>query len=164
MEEVWLSIPDYEGLYQASNLGKIRRLDTKKILSPVKSGDYWYVSLSKNGIAKTYKVHVLVLKSFCGKKPFEGAHAAHNDGDTSNNLLINLRWATPKENQIDIDRHGRRCRGEAIHCSVLKEGEVWKIREMIKSGKRNRPIAEAFGVSISTIHLIRHNKIWKHLT
>ena len=160
MDEVWLPIPGYEGLYQVSNKGRVKR---DSILRPVKTGNYWVVSLSLRGTATTCRLHVLVLSTFCGPKPFDGAHAAHNDGDTDNNNLTNLRWASPTENQADINRHGRRCRGADVYGAVLSETDVLRIRERIKNGERNRPVAEDFGVSISTIHLIRHNRIWRHV-
>lgn len=43
------------------------------------------------------------------------------------------------------------------------ERDVVAIRELIAAGLRNRPIAERYGVSISTIHLIRHERIWRHV-
>lgn len=164
MEEVWLSPKGYEGYYLVSNLGRVRGLKRGAILEPVPStDDYRVVSLSRENVVTTHRVHVLVLTTFCGEKPFENAQAAHNDGDKSNNKLTNLRWASPVENQADVDRHGRRCRGEDVYGAVLTEGDVIAIRARIKSGERNRPISEDFGVSISTVHLIRHNKIWRHV-
>lgn len=160
--EVWLPVRDYEGFYEASNLGSIRRVGGA-VLTPSATRGYLHVSLSKNGDIKTCRVHVVVLSSFCGPPPFPGAQASHNDGDQSNCSLANLRWATPIENQADVDRHGRRCKGEDVFGSVLTEREVKAIRYRINNGERNRPIAEAFEVSISTIHLIRHGRIWRHV-
>lgn len=160
MDEVWLHVPGYEGLYQVSNKGRVKR---NNILRPAKTGNYWVVSLSLLGIVTTHRLHVLVLSAFCGPKPFGGAHAAHNDGDTDNNNLTNLRWASPTENQADVNRHGHRCRGADVYGAVLSETDILRIRERIKNGERNRPVAEDFGVSVSTIHLIRHNRIWRHV-
>lgn len=170
--EVWMPAPDYEGIYEVSNLGRVRRDPTAparppgapgKCLIPSYTNGYAHVSLSKRGVITTHRVHVLVLRAFCGEPPFQGAHGAHNDGDPSNCRLDNLRWATPIENQADVDRHGRRCRGEEVYGAVLTEDQVREIRRRIEAGERNPPIANDFGVSISTIHLIRHGKIWRHV-
>jgi|WetSurMetagenome_2_1015567.scaffolds.fasta_scaffold02463_4 hypothetical protein len=166
--EVWLPVVGYEGLYEVSNLGRIahvrnfRHGTPVKTLAPSRTHGYLHVSLSKSNVITTHRVHVLVLTVFCGPKPFDGAHAAHNDGDQTNCRLTNLRWATPKENQADIERHGRRPKGENVYGAILNDDKVRDIRKRIASGERNRPIAESFGVSIHTIHLIRHNKTWKH--
>lgn len=160
--EVWLPVPEYEGLYEVSNHGRIRRAGGG-CLSPSSTHGYLHVSLSKSGEARTIRVHVAVLTAFCGPPPFDGAQAAHNDGDKINCHLTNLRWATPVENQADVERHGRRCKGENVYGAVLTESEVRSIRARISNGERNRPIAEYFGVSVSTIHLIRHNRIWRHV-
>lgn len=172
-KEVWIPVLGYEGYYEVSNLGEIRRdvearhrslgVPGKKIKPVRNRTGYERVSLSKDGVVTGHNLHRIILSSFCGPPPFEGAQAAHNDGDNGNNVLTNLRWASPKENQSDVDRHGMRCRGEDVFGAVLVEESVRKIRWRISQGERNRPIAEDFGVSISTIHLIRHNRIWRHV-
>lgn len=163
--EVWLPVREYEGLYEASNQGRVRRVETGLVLSTEgQAGTYAVVSLSKEGEARTHRLHRVVLTAFCGPEPFEGAEAAHNNGDTSDCRLTNLRWATPVENQADVERHGNRCKGEAVFGAVLKEPQVRQIKERLARGERNRPIAEHFGVSISTVHLIRHNRVWRHVS
>lgn len=164
--EVWLPVLGYHGIYDASNLGRIRRrdCDPMRIIKPIAStGDYHIVTLSKDGVSRNQRVSRIVLTAFCGPPPFDGAHAAHNDGIKSNNSLTNLRWATPVENQADVSRHGNRCVGERVFGAVLTADRVRQIRARCAIGERSRPIAEDFGVSSSTVHLIRHNRIWKHV-
>lgn len=164
MEEVWLSPEGYEGFYKVSNLGRVLGLKRNRCLSPTREQTgYYTVCLSANGVVTKFRLNVLVLSTFCGPAPFDGAHAAHNNGDPSDNSLRNLRWASPLENQEDVDRHGRRCRGEEVYGAVLTEADVIEIRRLIGAGVRNGPLADRFGVSISTIHLIRHGKTWRHL-
>ena len=105
----------------------------------------------------------MVMVAFCGADPFPGAQVCHNDGDTSNCRLVNLRWDTAYGNQADVDRHGTRCRGEDVFGAKLTETDVAMIRKRIAGGERNPVIASDFGVSTSTIHLIRHNRIWRHV-
>jgi len=164
MVEVWLPVPEYDGLYEVSNLGRVRSARTGAVLAPSATSGYLHVSLCRNGEVRTARVHRIVLTAFCGQEPFQGAHAAHNDGNSLNCALTNLRWATAVENQADVTRHGRRCRGEDVYGAVLTEEKVRAIRARISGGERSRPIAQDYGVSISTIHLIKHNRIWRHVT
>ena len=111
MEEVWKDIPGYEGLYQASNLGKIRSLDkltkggnqygcqfiTKKrgrILKEYfnKSG-YKQVTLVVNNKAKRFILHRLVAKTFI-PNPNNLPQINHKDEDKTNNCAKNLEWCT----------------------------------------------------------------------
>jgi hypothetical protein len=79
---------------------------------------YLVVALGHRG---TIYVHHLVLLAFVGPRP-AGRQAAHGDGHRTNNLLSNLRWATPKENTADRYRHGtvlfgtRHPLGRKTHC------------------------------------------------
>ena len=159
--EVWLPVRGFPR-YEVSNFGRIRRIGGR-ILKPSVSQGYLHVSLCRDGEIATKRVHVVVLCAFCGPAPFEGAQAAHNDGDALNCGLTNLRWATPVENQADVERHGHRCKGSDVFGAVLDEERVAQIRARIAAGERNPSLALAFGVSISTIHLIRHRKIWRHV-
>lgn len=173
-KEVWLDVVGYEGLYEASNLGRIRRsysaphrslgVPGSVLKQTIQKNGYHTVSLSNDGNVKSHRVSRIVLSAFCGLEPFEGAQAAHNDGNKSNNKLTNLRWATASENQKDVDRHNRRCKGSDVFGAVLTEDKVREIRNRIQIGERNPSIANDFGVSISTIHLIRHGRIWKHVS
>ncbi len=68
--EKWKDIEGYEGLYEVSNLGRVRSLPKKtrsgvRILTPgITYSGYLYVVLCKNGKTKTFSVHRLVAKAF----------------------------------------------------------------------------------------------------
>lgn len=171
--EVWIPVRGHEGLYEVSNLGRVRRdicaphrsLGVPgRLLKPSSTAaGYLHVSLSNGGRVTTHRLHVIVMQSFCGPPPFEGAQICHNDGQKENCRLTNLRWDTAYGNQADVDRHGRRCRGIDVFGAVLDEHAVRNIRKRCADGEINRTIAEDYGVSVSTIHLIRHNKTWRHV-
>ncbi|WP_082458149.1 HNH endonuclease [Sphingomonas sp. Leaf10] len=163
-QEVWLPVIGYEGVYEASNLGHIRRVGATRPLVPNDRGaGYLAVSLPKDGRTRNFMVHRIVLEAFCGPAPFDGAQAAHNDGNRANPCLTNLRWATRSENQADRIRHKTDRRGEAVFGAKLTEDGVRVIKGMIARGFRNPEIANRFGVSISTVHLIRHDRTWRHV-
>ena len=96
MIEIWKDVLDYEGLYQASNLGRVRSLKFGKvrILKQRKNEKgYVYVSLQ----TKSCRVHRLIWKAFNGKIP-DGYEVNHINEDKTDNRLCNLNLMTRKEN------------------------------------------------------------------
>ena len=109
MTEVWKDIKGYEGLYQISNLGRVKSLahlhgKSKKLIRKEKIMQcvigikgYLYCGLSKNGLTKRYRVHRLVAEAFIAN-PNELPQVNHIDGDKLNNSINNLEWVTKGEN------------------------------------------------------------------
>lgn len=103
--EEWRPCPDYEGTYEVSNLGSVRRsapgrgTQVGKIRKQsVSSGGYQSVGLSFGGVQKTFNVHGLVARAFLGPCP-EGLEANHIDGIKSNCSASNLEYITHSLNQ-----------------------------------------------------------------
>lgn len=99
MEEIWRDIEGYEGLYQVSNLGKVRSLRYKNrdevrelFLKPHNRG-YLQVELYKDGKGKTFTVHRLVAKAFV-EGYAENKVVNHIDENKQNNVSTNLEWCT----------------------------------------------------------------------
>lgn len=112
--EEWRAVVGAEHYLQVSSLGRVRsrpkpdtlgRVVPGKVLSPHRCGRYWRVRLRTNHKTTEYTVHILVLEAFAGPRP-AWMHGCHNDGNTANNTLGNLRWDTPSENARDAIRHG----------------------------------------------------------
>jgi hypothetical protein len=114
--EIWRDIKGYEGLYQVSNLGRVKRIcdsimigmygqiivryrnnNIIKGFKGKRQNDYWRVYLYKNGSRKKHLVHVLVYETFFGDIP-EGMQVNHKDENKDNNSAFNLNLLTPKEN------------------------------------------------------------------
>jgi hypothetical protein len=109
-EEIWKDIEGYEGLYQVSNLGRVKSLERKvngkwgkmkikeKILVAVNDKDgYKIVTLCKGGKQKVGKIHRLVAKTFISN-PNNFLYINHKDENKSNNNVDNLEWCTAKYN------------------------------------------------------------------
>ena len=100
MREIWKDIPDYEGIYQVSNLGNIKsftKVSNGHILKPCISKGYKYVCLNKNGKHKNYAVHRLVALAFV-KNPYGYKVVNHKDENKLNNNADNLEWCTSHYN------------------------------------------------------------------
>lgn len=160
--EFWSAIPGYPS-YSVSSHGRVMRRDSGRILMPIVMQGYSFVYLSENGNAKREAIHRLVAIAFLGAPHFHSAQVAHNDGSRSHNTVANLRWATATENQADRGHHGTRVRGADVIGAKLTDDAIPEIRAAITSGERYPSIAKRYGVSISTISLIKRNRIWKHV-
>lgn len=103
MEEIWKDIEGFEGLYQVSNLGRIKsfhkRIEGKIIkLAPDKDG-YCLVGLHKNKRTCRRRVHRLVAQTFIPNHQ-NLPQVNHIDGNKQNNRVDNLEWCTNQENII----------------------------------------------------------------
>lgn len=103
--EIWKDIKDYEGLYQVSNLGRVRSLNynhTENKIKLLKQGNrvgYKLVALSKNKQRKTYSVHRLVAMAFIYNPDMNKYNEVnHKDEDKTNNCVWNLEWCDRKYN------------------------------------------------------------------
>lgn len=158
---VWAVVRDWPG-YEVSARGNVK--GPRFMLVPVDAGSgYLVVSLGRGGTFSNVRVNRLVAQTFLGDPPFEGALVAHNDGNKANNVVTNLRWASALENQADRVRHGTHLCGSAMKHAKLKECDIPTIRMRAKSGENYAEIAADFGVSVSTISLIRRGTIWRHV-
>ena len=121
MKEIWKDIPEYEELYQISNLGRVRSKDRLikancQNNSHVKRPFFYYVYpgriiklqtnkfgyttvfLNKGGKQKGFFVHRLVIKTFNPILNDSDYQVNHIDENKENNSLNNLEWCTAKEN------------------------------------------------------------------
>ena len=139
-KEIWKDIPNYEGYYQVSNLGRIKSLERyikhaygglslkkERILKPgVNSRGYLSFNLLKNGSSKNVTVHSIVAIAFLNHKP-DGHKLVvdHIDNDKLNNRLDNLQIITNREN-CNKDRN--RGLSKYIGVSLHKKTGLWRSR------------------------------------
>lgn len=178
-QEVWKPIPDFPG-YEVSNYGNIRtywkkisfgRKGTKHILADfpqkirkpgINKGRY-QIPLYKNNKCFSFQVHRLVMLAFVGPCP-DGLEVCHNDGNSLNNHISNLRYDTRSNNHKDKYLHGTMPYGEKSTLSKLTVEQVMKIINLHKNGLTQTAIATQFNVSDTLIWKIVHRKAWLHLS
>ena len=119
--EVWKDVVGYEGLYEVSNLGRIRR--NGRIKKPQVNRDgYMEVSLSKHSIQKTLKLHRIVAIAFIPNQQNK-ATVNHINGVKTDNRIENLEWATHSENIIHANKAGLRKVTEAQRKAASQNGK-----------------------------------------
>jgi len=97
--EEWRDLPELQGEYQVSNLGRVKRIKGVERLRKItiQKNGYAYVSLSFDNTAKTMKVSRLVAMAFI-PNPNNYEDVDHINADKTNNTVSNLEWVTHKEN------------------------------------------------------------------
>ena len=171
-KEVWKDIPGYEGLYQVSNLGRVKslqrmihgtgrgfpRIIKERILTPNLTGTkYYFVMLCNNG-HRIHLIHRLVATAFLDN-PQNKSDVNHLDGNKLNNKVSNLEWATRAEN---IQHAFATCLAKAHHNQINKKKvAVCKNHEDIHIFPSIAEAAKFIGVSQSGVSRVCNGKL-KH--
>lgn len=97
--EIWQDIPQYEGKYQASTLGRIKSLNyhrtgKEKVLKQDDSGTGYL----KVDLQPTKEVHSLVAKTWLPSRGLDQTDVNHKDENKHNNRVENLEWCTKAYN------------------------------------------------------------------
>lgn len=175
MEEIWKDIPNYEGLYQVSNLGRVKSLSRfrkcknnglalfkeRVMKNRTDKKGYSIINLSKDSKKTTKKVHRLVILAFKG---YSKLQVNHINGDKSDNRLENLEYCTNAENvqhAFDIGLNKGR-KGEAHHNVKLTRADAERIKYG-HQGLNQKEIANIYGINKMQVSRIRSGKRWRHI-
>lgn len=142
----WKPIKGYEGLYEVSNDGRVRRIrfingshnfeKIKECKQTLNSWGYMTVNLCKNGKSNTKRVHRLVAIAFLGESDLQ---IDHIDGNKQNNRLDNLEYVTPKENTNRAWNKGiAKYTDERKEKLRKKALEKWKINSFRKQRNKKK--------------------------
>jgi hypothetical protein len=165
MEE-FRDIKGYEGLYQISNLGRVKSIKNNIFLKQaLNTSRYYIVCLSKKGKKKTSLIHRLIAQCFVSNKNNKPV-INHINMIRTDNSISNLEWCTHSENVNHSYRNNNSSRpflkGVKHFKCKLSEQEVYCIR-YYKGKIPNVILSRLFKVSQQSITNIQHNRTWKHL-
>lgn len=97
MEEIWKEVVGYNGLYQVSNMGRVRNAKGMIMSQKPSKDGYVRLLLFKDGKYKSEYIHILVAKSFIPNL-YNKPEVNHIDANKRNNCVENLEWVTKSEN------------------------------------------------------------------
>ena len=165
MEE-FRDIEGYEGLYQVSNLGRVKsfhKMNYKILKNRISTTGYFCVLLTKNTKSSRFKVHRLVAKAFISN-PKNKKQVNHKNGIKTENIVHNLEWNTASENIKHAFKLGLRSElGSNNNHSKLTEKEVLSIRRVCFNKISVKRIAKIYGVHPTTITSVVKRKCWIHI-
>ena len=169
MIEIWKDVVGYEGIYQVSNLGNVKRiklargsgLNTIMKAAPNRNG-YLRLSLCRDNRPVQLFIHRLVAAAFLGPCP-DGYEVNHIDGKQGNPRVDNLEYVTSKGNSEHAVRLGLMPFGARRTNARLNDDVVREIRQLHKDGVIDKDIAERFNVNRRTINDVTSGRSWQHV-
>ena len=153
MEE-WRPVVGYEGRYEVSNLGRVRRI---KIIEPVKKKHgYMQVSLEdRNRVRKSFRLHRIVATAFI-PNPDNKPQVNHKDENPENNQVDNLEWATAEENTNYGSRTARAAAKNGSKTPIVQIDP--KTLEVIGEYPGQSTAAKVTGIGVSCINACLRRK------
>lgn len=152
MEEVWKPVKGYEGIYEVSSLGRVRKVATGLILHQSNCGGYRHVSLK----GKSESVHRLVAKAFL-PNPGMLPEINHRDEDKANNCVDNLEWCNHsyniRYNDLQLRSREKAVTRYTIDGKRMVNGQIFRNLRKAKEWKIDEAAARA-GISESTLNRI----------
>ena len=164
--ENWKSIAGYEGLYEVSDLGRVKSLGNNKtrkdkILKPVNSTcGYLQVSLCKDGHMKQTLVHRLVAEAFI-PNPNNLATVNHKDEVKTNNTVGNLEWMSQKDNNNYGTHNKRVAEARLNHPAFSKKVQMFdkSTGELLATFPSTREAERVTGINNSSISQCCNGKL-----
>ncbi len=174
--EIWKPVVGYEGIYEVSNVGRIKSLQrivhhdkcktkycSERIMRFDVNYGYNIVSIRINKKYKRVRVHRMVAEAFI-PNPEEKPCVNHINGIKTDNRVENLEWCTDKENMEHAAANQLTSKGQSHYKAKLTDEQVVSIFKRVKGGEQGAEVAREFKVSPTAINLITQRKTWKHLT
>lgn len=167
--ERWLPVVGYEGLYEVSDLGRVRSLPRNGTrggiltCSTIAGHPYLRVGLTRNRVVQSPKVHILVARAFLGLPP-PGHEVCHGPGGALDNRLVNLSYGTHSKNcGEDMRRDGTALFGMRATNVKLNDEAVRECRARAAAGEAVTALACEFGVTPSAMQNAVTGRTWRHL-
>ncbi|MGH7593440.1 MAG: NUMOD4 domain-containing protein [Gemmatimonadales bacterium] len=174
MEE-WRAVVGYEGLYEVSDKGNVRRIapwcdgrrtkPAAKLTGKTTETGYRRISIRKEGAIREFAIHRLVAAAFIGSLPSSVHQVNHKNGKKTDNCVSNLEYLTPSANQLHSFRVlGAPSRpGSKHHNAKVTEKDVLVMRSLWKQGTLQKDLCVRFGLTRGTVSEIVRRKLWTHI-
>lgn len=167
--ERWLPAVGYEGVYEISDLGRVRSLtriiqrggksvQIQGVLMRLKTNrsGYVYVNVSRDAKGAALLVHRMVAKALL-PNPSGLPIVNHLDCDTTHNALGNLEWCSAEQNM----RHA--LENERFGMQRLSVADVLEIRAAFTASLRRADIADAYNIGVRHVWRIGTRRAYTHL-
>jgi hypothetical protein len=175
MQEIWKDIPNYEGMYQVSNLGNFKSCDRIVTFNKVKAlkkgrtlklreskDGYLYTVFSVNSERKTIKPHRIVACVFIPNSENKPC-VNHINGIKNDNRVENLEWVTYSENTIHAVKIGLKKgkRNGTSHFCKLNQKQVNQIKKIYLKGNISQlELSKKFNISQTQVSRICRGVNW----
>jgi predicted XRE-type DNA-binding protein len=162
--EQWKAVVGYEGIYEVSSLGRIKKVETGRITLGSLNNGYRVTSLTKDKKISRVRVHRIVCEAFIPNTESKPV-VNHINGIKTDNRLENLEWTTSLENNRHANATGLRKQvGSDNSKAKLNEEKVREIKALYQTGTyKQKDLAEMFGVVQTQISKIISGKLWGHV-
>lgn len=169
--ELWKSVVGYEGFYEVSDLGNVRRIKPGQgarcgaLKHQYGSPGYSCVNLCREGIPKIFRVHQLVMVAFVG--PSTSQEVNHIDGNKRNPALKNLEYITHTMNMRHaVDKLGwkpKTFQGADHPRATITEKEARYIQGHKSAYGVATTLSREMGISVHVVRHILSGKTWRHM-
>ena len=173
-EEVWRDVKGYEGLYQVSNMGRVKSLGRKdrfgrvikeRILEPaVTHNGYLRVGLHVDGKRKMLRVHRLVCEAF-HENPDNKSEVNHVNENKTDNRACNLEWSTRTENCNHGSRNERVAKAQSKPIGQFSlDGKLIKVWQSACEARRQTGFDQGYVGAVARGKFKQaYGYIWKYI-
>lgn len=164
--EIWKDVVGFEGLYEVSNHGRVRRADTKRMkATPLNVYGYPQVNLYKDGVSHLSRVHRLVAIAFI-PNPDGFDCINHKDENPTNNNVSNLEWCDRAYNN-NYGTHNRKI--AVSHSKAVLQYNLNGVfaREWLSATQASRELGiPQMSINSCCLHKPKYNQakgfLWKY--
>ncbi len=132
-DEEWRNFPVIHGRsfskYEVSSLGQIRNKESGYIFSanPTDAGYICNKFLDDEGESENILAHIIIARTFLGEPETDDLTVDHINREPADNSLVNLRWATKKQQTANSDRSNCKAKGQPViqYTMNMEEMRTW---------------------------------------